>query len=91
MVFSSLLFVFAFLALNLIAYFFAGSIKRRNMVLLAFSILFYSWGGPKYLILLLGMTWVSWFAARQIERREEKKETLADHGMCGNAGTSWNF
>ena len=74
MVFSSLLFVFAFLALNLIAYFFAGSIKRRNMVLLTFSIVFYSWGGPKYLILLLGMTWVSWFTARQIERQKEKKK-----------------
>lgn len=74
MVFSSLLFVFAFLALNLIAYFFAGSTQKRNVVLLVFSMIFYSWGGPKYLVLLLGMTAVSWFAAKKIEEKEEKKE-----------------
>lgn len=74
MVFSSLLFVFGFLALNLIAYFFAGSIKRKNMVLLLFSIVFYSWGGPKYLVLLLGMTGVSWFTAKKIGEQSEKKD-----------------
>ena len=47
MVFSSLFFVFFFLALNLIAYHFADGIKRKNMVLLGFSLVFYSWGGPK--------------------------------------------
>ena len=50
MVFSSLFFVFFFLALNLIAYHFADGIKRKNMVLLGFSLVFYSWGGPKYLL-----------------------------------------
>ncbi len=44
MVFSSLFFVFFFLALNLIAYHFADGIKRKNMVLLGFSLVFYSWG-----------------------------------------------
>ena len=74
MVFSSLLFVFAFLALNLIAYFLVGSTHKRNIVLLVFSLVFYSWGGPKYLILLLGMTAVSWYTAKKIEKKEEKKE-----------------
>ena len=48
-VFSSLFFVFFFLALNLIAYHFADGIKRKNMVLLGFS------SG----VLLLGRTEIS--------------------------------
>lgn len=55
MVFSSLLFVFLFLTLNLIVYFFVSE-KKRNYVLLIFSLIFYAWGGPKFLILLVGET-----------------------------------
>ena len=60
MVFSSLLFVFLFLTLNLIVYFFVSE-KKRNYVLLIFSLIFYAWGGPKFLILLVGETAASWF------------------------------
>lgn len=63
MVFSSLLFVFAFLVVNLITYFLASTIKQKNIVLLLFSLVFYSWGGPKYLILLIGMSFWSWLTA----------------------------
>ena len=66
MVFSSLLFVFAFLAISLIAYFFASTIKQKNVVLLLFSLVFYSWGGPKYLVLLIGLSFWSWFTACRI-------------------------
>lgn len=47
MVFSSLFFVFFFLALNLIAYHFADGIKRKNMVLLGFSLVFLRLGRAK--------------------------------------------
>lgn len=67
MVFSSLLFVFLFLSSNLIIYFLIAP-RYRNQVLLAFSLLFYAWGGPKYLILLLFMVLCSWFCAIQLER-----------------------
>ena len=63
MVFSSLFFVFFFFALNLIAYHFAGNIKQKNMVMLVFSLIFYSWGGPKYLLLLISMVFASWLFA----------------------------
>lgn len=66
MVFSSLLFVFAFLAINLSAYFFASTTKQKNIVLLLCSLVFYSWGGPKYLLLLLAMSFWSWFSACRI-------------------------
>lgn len=67
MVFSSLLFIFAFLALNLFVYA-RVSARYRNPVLLGFSLVFYAWGGPKFLFLLVGETFVSWLAALLISR-----------------------
>ncbi len=68
MVFSSLLFLFAFLAPQLLIYFLVRKTTARNIVLLTFSLIFYSWGGPRYLILLVGEAFVSWFIAREIGR-----------------------
>lgn len=67
MVFSSLLFIFAFLALNLIVYYVVPE-RWRNVVLLSFSIVFYAWGGAAYLLLLCGEALISWFFALAIER-----------------------
>lgn len=73
MVFSSLFFVFFFFALNLIAYNFATNIKQKNMVMLVFSLIFYSWGGPKYLLLLLSMVFASWIFALLIYQYQDTK------------------
>ncbi|MBS6194478.1 MAG: MBOAT family protein [Clostridiales bacterium] len=75
MVFSSLFFVFFFLALNLVVYNFANTIKQKNMVMLVFSLIFYSWGGPKYLLLLTGMVFCSWIFALLIDQ-------YRDTGLC---------
>ena len=50
MVFSSLLFLFRFLPAVLILYFLAPR-RWRNLVLLLFSLAFYAWGEPVYIIL----------------------------------------
>ncbi len=67
MVFSSLLFLYLFLALNLAACWCTRG-TARNLVLLGFSLVFYSWGGPRYLLLLVGDAFVSWFLALRIQR-----------------------
>ena len=70
MVFSSLVFLYVFLALNLLIYcFFARTMKQKNVTMLVFSLVFYAWGGPKYLLLLLFMTAVCWLFALFIESR----------------------
>lgn len=70
MVFSSLLFVFCFLPLNLIFYFAVNGIKAKNTVMLVFSLIFYAWGEPLYILLLLFMTFVDWFLTIKIEENE---------------------
>ena len=73
MVFSSLLFVFLFLALNLVCYYSVKTIRQKNIVLLVFSLIFYAWGGAAYLLLLAGMAFWSWLCALMIEKKEEQK------------------
>ncbi len=67
MVFSSLIFLFVFLVLNLAVYHLVPE-HAKNKVLLIFSLVFYAWGGPRYLLLLVGETLISWFAALMIGR-----------------------
>ena len=52
MVFSSLIFLFAFLPVTLAAYFLAP-LKYRNLVLFAVSLAFYGWGEPLYILVMI--------------------------------------
>ncbi len=54
MVFSSAVFLFMFLPFVLFGYHFIRE-KYRNIFLLLVSLLFYAWGGPKY-VLLMGLS-----------------------------------
>ena len=83
MVFSSLLFIFLFLPLNLLAYSFAGSIKAKNIIMLIFSLIFYACGEPVYVLLLIFMTLADYLFALGIEKQEERsvKAKLLVAGM----------
>lgn len=69
MVFSSLIFVFVFFVIYLTVYRLVDD-RHKNMVLLVVSLIFYAWGGPAFLVLLVGETFVSWFTALRIGRSE---------------------
>ena len=73
MVFSSLLFVFAFFALQMMVYLLVDD-EKKNKVLLGFSLVFYAWGGPRYIFLLLIDTFASWFFALQIHQHKKKSD-----------------
>ena len=66
MVFSSLLFVFLFFSANYVTQALMPDIRRKNIVMLVFSLVFYAWAGPRYLLLLLGMVGICWFTALRI-------------------------
>ncbi|MBQ1212462.1 MAG: MBOAT family protein [Clostridia bacterium] len=53
MLFSSITFLYVFLAATLILYAIAPKIYLKNIVLLAFSLVFYSWGEPKLVVLMV--------------------------------------
>ena len=48
-------------------YCFMDSLNKKNIVLLAASLIFYAWGGPKYLVILLLMCVISWLSAILID------------------------
>ena len=52
MVFSSIIFIFAFLPITLLLYYIAPEILK-NPVLLIFSLIFYAWGEPVYVVLMI--------------------------------------
>ena len=53
MVFSSLLFLFAFLPLTVALYYAVPNNRWRNWVLFVVSLLFYGWGEPVYILVML--------------------------------------
>ena len=53
MIFSTLLFIFIFFIIVLGLYYMIPNRTYRNAVLFVSSIVFYSWGEPKYVFLML--------------------------------------
>ncbi len=70
MVFSSLLFFFLYLPLFLVLYFVLPK-RAKNYVLLAFSLVFYAWGEPVYVFLMLGMTLSDYILGRFMNRFDQ--------------------
>ena len=71
MLFSSLTFLFAFLPLTIGLYFIVKD-KYKNYVLLAMSLLFYAWGEPKYIVLMILSIVFNYFIALFIAKRKKK-------------------
>ena len=67
LVFSSLIFVFLFFTANILTQAFVSDMKKKNIVMLCFSLVFYAWAGIRYVPLLLGMTFICWFFALRID------------------------
>lgn len=74
MVFSSLFFLYGFFGISLLVYALCRSLKAKNVVLLIFSLFFYTWGEPKYILLLAGMSFFDWLAALGVSRGKTATE-----------------
>ncbi len=72
MLFSSMTFVFLFLPLVFTAYLLTP-LRFRNGLLLAASILFYAWGEPRYVAIMLLTVLINWFGALLIVRFQKHK------------------
>lgn len=71
MLFTSISFLYYFLPLVLIIYFIVPR-KFKNLVLLIFSLLFYFYGEPKYILLMLFEILVSFIGAILIDKYKDK-------------------
>lgn len=68
MVFSSITFLVYFLPVFLLLYQLAPN-KYKNAVILIASIYFYSWGGPKFIFVILGTTFLDFFLVNAMHRQ----------------------
>ena len=72
MLFSSIPFLYCFLPAVVLVYFLVPQ-KFKNTVLLAFSLLFYGWGEPKYVFLMIATIAVFYFCGLAIDKAKTKK------------------
>ena len=68
LVFSSLIFLYLFLPLSFIFYFLSKNITYRNAILVLFSLTFYAWGEPVWIILLIFSAATDYFHGIIIEK-----------------------
>ena len=71
-VFSSLIFLFLFLPLCLLLYFACRSLKAKNIILVIFSLIFYAWGEPVYVLLLVGSATFNYAMGIAMGKQEDK-------------------
>lgn len=88
MVFSSILFLYLFFPILLIIYFIVKNQTYRNWILIIFSFLFYAWGEPVWIILLLGASFAGYLFALAIEKYRDQKpaKPIFIVAICLNIG-----
>lgn len=90
MVFSSSVFLFAFLPIVLFVYFFAAE-KYRNFVLLGASLLFYAWGEPKNIVVMLISIAVNYLFGFAVAREWKVKKIALVLSVIYNLGVLFVF
>ena len=73
MVFSSIPFLFFFFPLFLILYYIVP-FKIKNYILLIFSLVFYAWGEPVYIFLMIFSSFINYLAGLLIDKFDNKKK-----------------
>ncbi|WNS43088.1 MBOAT family protein [Paenibacillus sp. MMS20-IR301] len=88
MVFSSLTFLFQFLPVVLLVYYISPK-RLRNAVLLAASLVFYAWGEPLYILLMLFSTVFDYINGLLVDRFRQRKpaaRAVLLISLAGNLG-----
>lgn len=97
MVFSDLFFLFAFLPAFALTYLLAGWVdkklapnplvaynKVKNLALVLFSLIFYSWGEPVYVFLMLACVFINYLTGLAIDRQEKHRKAALVAGLVCN-------
>lgn len=88
MVFSSLIFLFLFLPVTLLMYYVSPR-KLRNAVLLVASLIFYAWGEPVYILIIMFSTVFDYYNGLLIDKFRHRKRiarAILIGSMVGSLG-----
>lgn len=88
MVFSSVVFLFGYLPLTLVVMK-LSPLKFRNLFLLILSLIFYGWGEPIYILIMLLSTVVDYFNGYMIDKHKDNKKIakrFVIFSICFNLG-----
>ncbi len=92
MVFSSIIFLFYFLPLFFLFYYLADQ-KFKNVLILIGSIIFYAWGAPRFIFVILGTTIIDFYIVRAMSVTDAvyKRKLLLLMSLCLNLGLLFYF
>lgn len=82
MVFSSIVFLFTFLPITLALYFIIPVRRVRNIVLLLVSLVFYAWGEPVYIFLMIFSIVFNYFLGRDIDFNKDDSKAKKRSLLC---------
>ncbi|MBO4383267.1 MAG: MBOAT family protein, partial [Clostridia bacterium] len=91
MVFSSLSFLYLFLPICLFGFFAIPGLHRKNYFLLVMSLLFYAWGEPKWILVLLLSTFVEYIGAILVDKYRGTGKAKAALGISVGVALSFLF
>ncbi len=91
MVFADLFFIYFFMPLCIFCYFLTKKTAWRNAVLLVFSLIFYAWGEPVWVIMLIAYSFLNYSTGLMIEKSRGKSSAktalliaiIVDIGVLG--------
>lgn len=81
--------MYLFLPVCLLLYFILRGIKARNGLLLAMSLLFYAWGEPKWIVLMIVTTLVDYGAGLLVDKYRGQKQ--AKWALAGSVVITLSF
>ena len=92
MVFSGITFLVYFLPVFLLLYHVAPN-KYKNAVILIASVYFYSWGGPKFIFVILGTTFLDFFLVNAMhnQKTQQGKRKFLVISLLLNVGLLFYF
>ena len=81
MVFSSLNFLFIFLPITLLLYYICKDITWKNVILLIASLVFYAWGEPVYIILMVISILFNYLIGKDIEQSSHPNTCIRNNNQ----------
>lgn len=91
MIFSSVSFLFLLLPIMFGIYIILPNIKVKNIFLTLGSLLFYAWGEPIYVVLMLFSVLLNWIFGLLIDKFELKKDMILGAAIISNVGLLFYF